>query len=87
MQSIQITAHVNDQGILQIPLPNHSGEELEILLVYQPISKPKKRQWSQQFLSTFGAWQGESLSREPQGEHYTDCTDLLICYSNRQLKS
>ncbi|WP_200888937.1 hypothetical protein [Aphanizomenon flos-aquae] len=42
MQSIQITAHVNDQGILQIPLPNHSGEELEILLVYQPISKPKK---------------------------------------------
>ena len=59
MQSIQITAHVNDQGILQIPLPNHSGEELEILLVYQPISKPIKRQWSQQFLSTFGAWQGE----------------------------
>lgn len=72
MQSIQITAHVNDQGILQIPLPKHLGEELEILLVYQPISKleklPQKRQWSQQFLSTFGAWQGEPLTREPQGE-------------------
>ena len=68
MQSIQITAHVNDRGILEIPLPNHSGEELEILIVYQPISKPTKRQWSQQFLSTFAAWQGEPLIREPQGE-------------------
>ena len=68
MQSIQITAHVNDRGVLQIPVPNHSGEELEILIVYQPISKPTKRQWSQQFLSTFGAWQGEPLIREPQGE-------------------
>ena len=68
MQSIQITAHVNDRGILEIPLPNHSGEELEILIVYQRISKPTKRQWSQQFLSTFGAWQGEPLIREPQGE-------------------
>ena len=66
MQSIQINAHVNDQGVLQIPLPNHSGEELEILIVYQPTSKPTKRQWSQQFLSTFGAWQGEPLIREPR---------------------
>ena len=64
MQSIQIIAHVNDQGVLQIPLPNHSGKELEILIVYQPISKSTKRQWSQQFLSTFGAWQGEPLIRE-----------------------
>jgi hypothetical protein len=68
MQTIQITTHVSDRGILQIPLPNHSGEELEILLVYQPVSKSAKRQWSQQFLSTFGAWQGEPLIREPQGE-------------------
>jgi len=71
MQTIQTTAHVNDQGILQISLPEHSGEELEILLVYQSISKPAKRQWSQQFLSTFGAWQGEPLIREPQGECQT----------------
>lgn len=68
MQTIQITAHVDDKGMLQIQLPDHPGEELEILLVYQPVQKTQKRQWSQRFLSTFGAWQGEPLEREPQGE-------------------
>jgi hypothetical protein len=28
---------------------------------------PAKKQWSSDFLSTFGAWEGE-LVREPQGE-------------------
>ncbi|MBW4552614.1 MAG: hypothetical protein KME35_16125 [Aphanocapsa sp. GSE-SYN-MK-11-07L] len=28
----------------------------------------KKRQWSTEFLSTFGAWQGEPLVRAPQEE-------------------
>jgi hypothetical protein len=68
MQSIQITAHVNEDGIFQVQLPEHSGETLEILLVYQPISTPPKRQWSQQFLDTFGAWQGEPLERANQEE-------------------
>lgn len=68
MQTIQITAQVDDKGMLQIQLPDHPGEELEILLVYQPVQKTQKRQWSQRFLSTFGAWQGEPLEREPQGE-------------------
>jgi hypothetical protein len=68
MQTIQMKAHVDDNGILQIQLPDHPGEELEILLVYQPVQKTRKRQWSQRFLNTFGAWQGEPLEREPQGE-------------------
>lgn len=68
MQTIQLRVAVDDNGILQIQLPDHSGEELEILLVYQPIQTTQKRQWSQRFLSTFGSWQGESLEREPQGE-------------------
>ena len=68
MQTIQLKAYVDDKGILQIQLPDHPGEELEILLVYQPIQKTHKRQWSQQFLNTFGAWQGEPLEREPQEE-------------------
>lgn len=68
MQTIQLKAQVDDNGILQIQLPDHSGEELEILLVYQPIQKTQKRQWSQRFLGAFGSWQGEPLEREPQGE-------------------
>lgn len=69
MQTLKLTAYVNEDGILQVQLPDHSGETLEILLVYQPASTPPKRQWSQQFLSTFGAWQGEPLERAPQEAH------------------
>ncbi len=68
MQTIQLKAHVDGNGILQIQLPDHYGEELEILLVYQPIPKTQKRQWSQRFLCAFGSWQGEPLEREAQGE-------------------
>ena len=68
MQTIQTTAQVDEKGILQIQLPEHSGEKLDILLVYQIVQKTQKSQWSQQFLSTFGTWQGEPLEREPQGE-------------------
>ena len=66
MQTLKITAHVNEDGILQIQLPDHPGETLEILLVYQPVPTPPKRQWSQQVLSTFGAWQGAPIERAPQ---------------------
>ncbi|MEM9484531.1 MAG: hypothetical protein AAGA83_12655 [Cyanobacteria bacterium P01_F01_bin.116] len=76
MQTLKITARVNENGTLQIQLPDHSGESLEILLVYQPTASQPKRQWSQKFLSTFGAWQGEPLERAPQGEQPE--RDLLL---------
>jgi hypothetical protein len=68
MQTLKMTASVNPDGILQIPLPDHLGETLEILLVYQPAPDQPKRPWSQTFLSSFGSWQGDPLEREPQGE-------------------
>lgn len=68
MQTLKITTRVNKDGTLQIQLPDHSGEALEILLVYQPAFSQPKRQWSQKFLKTFGAWQGEPLERASQGE-------------------
>ncbi len=68
MHTIQTIAQVDEKGILQIQLPEHSGEKLDILLVYQIVQKTQQRQWSQRFLSAFGAWQGETLEREPQGE-------------------
>ncbi len=44
MQTIQTTAQVDEKGILQIQLPAHSGEKLDILLVYQIVQKTQKRQ-------------------------------------------
>jgi hypothetical protein len=32
------------------------------------LQTSQKRQWSAEFLSTFGAWEGEPLVREPQEE-------------------
>lgn len=66
MQTIQTTAQVDEKGILQIQLPEHSGEKLDILLVYQIVQQTQKRQWSQRFLSTFGAMARRTLEREPQ---------------------
>ncbi|AFY37937.1 hypothetical protein Lepto7376_1601 [[Leptolyngbya] sp. PCC 7376] len=66
MESLRLKTTVNNQGVLHIQLPEYSGEELELLLVYQPTSKLSKHQWSQRFLETSGAWQGEALHREAQ---------------------
>jgi hypothetical protein len=65
------------KAIEQVPDPLLE-EVLDFLLFIQsrhnskPIElstdQPRKRQWSQRFLSTFGSWQGEPLERAPQGE-------------------
>ncbi|MEL7353048.1 MAG: hypothetical protein AAF171_07525 [Cyanobacteria bacterium P01_A01_bin.116] len=67
MKTIRFTAHVETDGSLQIKLPEHRNEEVELLVVYQPIRIVAKRQWSQKFLDLFGAWEGEPLERAPQG--------------------
>ncbi len=64
MQTLKATVQVSDQGIVQLSLPEHAGEELEVLLVYQPVAQESKRQWSEKFLQTFGAWQGELIRAE-----------------------
>ena len=67
MKTIRLRSYINESGLLQVQLPDHHNEEVEILIVYQPIQKNQKRQWSQSFLNLFGAWKGEPLVREPQG--------------------
>ncbi|MGB3790142.1 MAG: hypothetical protein WA949_19190 [Phormidesmis sp.] len=57
---------VETDGSLQIQLPEHHNEEVELLIVYQPTRPMAKRQRSQQFLDFFGAWEGEPLERAPQ---------------------
>jgi hypothetical protein len=66
MQSIKVKSRVDNDGILQISLPEMRDTDVEVTIVYQPMQQKQKRQWSSAFLSTFGAWQGESLTREPQ---------------------
>ena len=68
MQSIKVKSHVDNEGILQISLPEIRDTDVEVTIVYQPAQQKQKRQWSSEFLSTFGAWQGELLTREPQEE-------------------
>ena len=66
MRSIQLKSHIGADGLLQVELPDCQEQDVEVLIVYQPVQKPIKRQWSQAFLSTAGSWQGESLIRESQ---------------------
>lgn len=67
MKTIRVTSYVDTDGLVQIHLPEHHNEEVEILLVYQPVQAVHKRYWSQEFLDLFGAWEGAPLEREPQG--------------------
>ena len=68
MQSIKLKSHVGSDGILQIALPEVRNTDVEVIIVYQTVQNPPKRQWSPEFLSTFGAWQGEPLERATQEE-------------------
>lgn len=67
MKTIRVTSHVDEDGIVQIHLPEHHNEEVEIILTYKSRQTTQKRQWSQQFLDLYGAWQGEPLKRGSQG--------------------
>ena len=67
MKTIRARSHVDKDGRIQIQLPEYRDEEVEILLVYQPVQAKPKRQWSQAFLDLYGGWQGEPLERGDQG--------------------
>ena len=68
MHSIKLKSYVGNDGLLHIPLPDVQNIEVDVILVYQPVKANPKRQWSSDFLSTFGAWVGEPLVRAPQEE-------------------
>ncbi len=70
MESIKLTTHIDNEGLLQIQLPTEmANQDLEVMVIYQAVNKSSKRSWPPGFFErTFGAWQGEPLVREPQGE-------------------
>jgi hypothetical protein len=69
MNSIQLKSqHIGSDGRLQVDLPDLRDTDVDVIIVYQTAQEAKKRQWSSEFLGTFGAWQGEPLVRAPQEE-------------------
>jgi hypothetical protein len=70
MQSIKLQTHIGNDGLLQLKLPvGMTNQDLEVIVIYQPVNQNQKRAWSPGFFErTFGAWQGEPLVRESQGE-------------------
>ncbi len=77
MQSITLRSHVGADGILHLQVPvGMTDVDLEVMVIVQPTVKmdsaktPEELGWSTGFFEkTFGAWQGEPLVREPQGEY------------------
>ena len=75
MQTIKLKSHVGDDGILHLDVPtNIKNAELEVVVTLKNIistsENRKKLEWSPGFFEkTAGAWEGEPLQREPQGEY------------------
>ena len=66
MKTIRVRSHVGKDGTIQLQLPDCHNEEVEVLVVYQPVQEQPKRQWSQPFLDLPGSWQGEPIERGSQ---------------------
>jgi hypothetical protein len=66
MKTIRLRSRINKEGFLRIQLPGHHDEDVELLVIYQPVQTGQQRQWSQRFLALSGAWQGEPLARAHQ---------------------
>ncbi|OGG51978.1 MAG: hypothetical protein A3F84_15280 [Candidatus Handelsmanbacteria bacterium RIFCSPLOWO2_12_FULL_64_10] len=77
MKSILLKSRVQADGILELRVPTDLPEsDVEVVVVVQPISDGDEQKssgksgWPPGFFErTAGAWQGEPLVREPQGEY------------------
>ena len=78
MRSLQLRAHVDAQGTLLLTLPpDLASQEVDLVVVFEPVtganataSPVEASGWPPGlFERTAGAWQGEPLTREPQGEY------------------
>ncbi len=77
MKSITLHSHVGSDGMLDLKVPiGIANADVEIVVVIAPTRTTKKLTenlgWPPGFFErTVGAWQGERLVREPQGEYET----------------
>ena len=72
MQSVTLHTRVGKDGILKLEMPNDVRDtELEIVLIYNPVSEGLTGWTPDFFTEVIGGWQGEPLVREPQGKYET----------------
>ncbi|HAN46920.1 MAG TPA: hypothetical protein DCQ32_10290 [Cyanobacteria bacterium UBA8156] len=70
MQTLKATVQVSDRGIVQLALPEHAGEELEVLLVYQPAAKATSEDATQELLAIPGLLERVKQNQAtPQNEY------------------
>lgn len=75
-QTISICSHVGSDGILHLEVPVEMADtDIVVTVTVRSLpaaceeSSPEKLSWTPGFFEqTFGAWQGEPLLRESQGE-------------------
>jgi hypothetical protein len=78
MQSIKLQSHVGPDGVLKLEIPlDLRDTDLEVLVVVQPlvltpVAASEDLGWPPSFFEeTAGAWAGELLVRDEQGDYET----------------
>ena len=61
MESLKVNTYVGDDGVLQLQLPV-SNEELEVMVIYQPIPKRSHRESKKRFEKLLNQYGGKVLS-------------------------
>jgi hypothetical protein len=71
MRSLYIRAHVDKQGQVTFRMPpEFADQDVDLVVVFEPLKSDEAVGWPPGFFEqTAGAWQGEPLTREPQGEY------------------
>jgi hypothetical protein len=75
MQNIKLNSHVGSDGILHLDVPiDIKNAKLEVIITVKHIDSiqenKEKSEWSPEFFEkTAGAWEGNPLERESQGEY------------------
>lgn len=65
MQSIQQRLHVNHDGTIQLKLPHDLiGSEVDVVIVYQPVSSSKP---NQELASLYGACADDPIEIDNEG--------------------
>jgi hypothetical protein len=71
MRSMHVRARVDKQGQVMFRMPpEFADQDVDLVVVFEPLKSAEAIGWPPGFFErTAGAWQGEPLTREPQGEY------------------